>query len=51
MCVVVDCFWLDLTETQVLYDCMHYAFHHTKLPAYLKEMKVYHMVRFHSLRV
>ncbi|ESK96363.1 inositolphosphorylceramide-b c-26 hydroxylase [Moniliophthora roreri MCA 2997] len=27
----------------VLYDCMHYALHHTQLPAYLKEMKKYHL--------
>ncbi|KAI0315580.1 fatty acid-2 hydroxylase [Amylostereum chailletii] len=27
----------------VLYDCMHYAMHHTKLPSYLREMKKYHL--------
>ncbi|POW18819.1 hypothetical protein PSHT_05408 [Puccinia striiformis] len=27
----------------VLYDCTHYALHHTQLPKYLKEMKIYHM--------
>ncbi|KAF9017565.1 oxidoreductase [Hymenopellis radicata] len=27
----------------VLYDCMHYAVHHTNLPAYLKEIKKYHL--------
>ncbi|KAK7451131.1 fatty acid alpha-hydroxylase [Stygiomarasmius scandens] len=27
----------------VLYDCMHYALHHTQLPAYLREMKKYHL--------
>ncbi|KAF8873462.1 oxidoreductase [Mucidula mucida] len=27
----------------VLYDCMHYALHHTNLPAYMKEMKKYHL--------
>ncbi|KAI0314161.1 fatty acid-2 hydroxylase [Amylostereum chailletii] len=27
----------------VLYDCMHYAMHHTRLPAYLREMKKYHL--------
>ncbi|KAF5345306.1 hypothetical protein D9758_008456 [Tetrapyrgos nigripes] len=27
----------------VLYDCMHYALHHTQLPTYLKEMKKYHL--------
>ena len=25
------------------YDTMHYALHHTKLPAYIKEMKKYHL--------
>ncbi|KAJ8087261.1 fatty acid alpha-hydroxylase [Marasmius tenuissimus] len=27
----------------VLYDCMHYALHHSMLPAYMKEMKKYHL--------
>jgi len=27
----------------ILYDCMHYAMHHTKMPQYLKQMKVYHL--------
>lgn len=27
----------------VLYDCTHYALHHTQLPSYIKEMKIYHM--------
>ncbi|KAJ3712510.1 hypothetical protein C8R42DRAFT_687089 [Lentinula raphanica] len=27
----------------VLYNCMHYPLHHTQLPAYLKEMKKYHL--------
>lgn len=27
----------------VVYDTMHYALHHTKLPAYMKEMKKYHL--------
>jgi len=27
----------------VLYDCTHYALHHTQLPNYIKEMKIYHM--------
>ncbi|UZJ53459.1 hypothetical protein CBS101457_002779 [Exobasidium rhododendri] len=27
----------------VAYDVMHYALHHTKLPAYIKEMKKYHL--------
>jgi len=27
----------------ILYDTMHYALHHTKLPAYIKAQKIYHM--------
>lgn len=27
----------------VVYDCMHYALHHTKLPTYMKKMKQYHL--------
>ncbi|WFD08209.1 4-hydroxysphinganine ceramide fatty acyl 2-hydroxylase [Malassezia vespertilionis] len=27
----------------VVYDTMHYAMHHTKLPAYLREQKKYHL--------
>ncbi|KAF9518007.1 hypothetical protein BS47DRAFT_1338898 [Hydnum rufescens UP504] len=27
----------------VLYDCMHYALHHTRLPAYIREQKKYHL--------
>ena len=27
----------------VVYDCMHYALHHTKLPQYMREMKQYHL--------
>ncbi|PWZ03739.1 Inositolphosphorylceramide-B hydroxylase [Testicularia cyperi] len=27
----------------VCYDCMHYALHHTRLPAYMKQMKQYHL--------
>lgn len=25
------------------YDCMHYALHHTRMPEYMKQMKVYHL--------
>ncbi|KAJ3794006.1 hypothetical protein GGU11DRAFT_847285 [Lentinula aff. detonsa] len=32
----------------VLYDCMHYALHHTRLPAYLKEMKKYHLAHHYK---
>lgn len=27
----------------ICYDCMHYALHHTKMPQYMKQMKVYHL--------
>lgn len=27
----------------IVYDMMHYAMHHTKMPKYLKQMKVYHL--------
>lgn len=27
----------------ILYDMMHYALHHTQLPQYMREMKIYHM--------
>ncbi|KAG1815245.1 uncharacterized protein BJ212DRAFT_266635 [Suillus subaureus] len=32
----------------VLYDCMHYALHHTKLPAYLRHMKKYHLAHHYK---
>ncbi|KAJ3825197.1 hypothetical protein EV361DRAFT_891207 [Lentinula raphanica] len=32
----------------VLYDCMHYALHHSQLPAYLKEMKKYHLAHHYK---
>jgi 4-hydroxysphinganine ceramide fatty acyl 2-hydroxylase len=32
----------------ILYDCMHYALHHTKLPAYLTEMKKYHLAHHYK---
>lgn len=32
----------------VVYDCMHYALHHTKLPAYLREMKQYHLAHHYK---
>ncbi|KAI0777215.1 oxidoreductase [Trametes elegans] len=32
----------------VLYDCMHYALHHTKLPAYVREMKRYHLAHHYK---
>ena len=27
----------------IAYDCMHYALHHTRMPEYMKQMKVYHL--------
>ncbi|KAF7972148.1 hypothetical protein HWV62_11125 [Athelia sp. TMB] len=32
----------------ILYDCMHYALHHTKLPAYMREMKKYHLAHHYK---
>ncbi|KAG6855898.1 hypothetical protein H0H87_009578 [Tephrocybe sp. NHM501043] len=32
----------------ILYDCMHYALHHTRLPAYFKEMKKYHLAHHYK---
>ncbi|TBU47046.1 oxidoreductase [Dichomitus squalens] len=32
----------------VLYDVMHYALHHTRLPAYAKEMKKYHLAHHYK---
>ncbi|PFH46342.1 hypothetical protein AMATHDRAFT_70119 [Amanita thiersii Skay4041] len=32
----------------ILYDCMHYALHHTRLPAYLREMKKYHLAHHYK---
>lgn len=36
------------TVTDILYDCMHYALHHTKLPQYLAEMKKYHLAHHYK---
>ncbi|KAH7926255.1 Inositolphosphorylceramide-B hydroxylase [Leucogyrophana mollusca] len=32
----------------ILYDCMHYALHHTMLPAYLRHMKKYHLAHHYK---
>ncbi|KAH9923302.1 oxidoreductase [Amylocystis lapponica] len=32
----------------VLYDCMHYALHHTRLPAYMREQKKYHLAHHYK---
>ncbi|KIK02814.1 hypothetical protein K443DRAFT_677278 [Laccaria amethystina LaAM-08-1] len=32
----------------VLYDCMHYALHHTRLPQYMKDMKKYHLAHHYK---
>ncbi|KAF9226331.1 Inositolphosphorylceramide-B hydroxylase [Gyrodon lividus] len=32
----------------ILYDCMHYALHHTMLPAYMREMKRYHLAHHYK---
>lgn len=41
-------FRLLTTVTDILYDCMHYALHHTKLPQYLAEMKKYHLAHHYK---
>ena len=35
-------------HTDVFYDCTHYALHHTKLPAYLREVKRYHLAHHYK---
>jgi len=32
----------------VLYDCMHYALHHTRLPDYVREQKKYHLAHHYK---
>ncbi|ORX34789.1 hypothetical protein BD324DRAFT_653047 [Kockovaella imperatae] len=32
----------------MLYDCMHYALHHTRLPQYMAEMKKYHLAHHYK---
>ena len=32
----------------ILYDCMHYALHHSKLPQYMAEMKRYHLAHHYK---
>ncbi|TDL24600.1 fatty acid-2 hydroxylase [Rickenella mellea] len=32
----------------VIYDCMHYALHHTQLPQYMREMKKYHLAHHYK---
>ncbi|KAI5453627.1 fatty acid alpha-hydroxylase [Naganishia albida] len=32
----------------ILYDCMHYALHHTRLPQYMAEMKKYHLAHHYK---
>jgi len=32
----------------ILYDCMHYALHHTRLPKYLADMKRYHLAHHYK---
>ena len=35
-------------HADVFYDCTHYALHHTKLPAYLREVKKYHLAHHYK---
>ncbi|TFK49432.1 Inositolphosphorylceramide-B hydroxylase [Heliocybe sulcata] len=32
----------------ILYDCMHWALHHTRLPSYMREMKKYHLAHHYK---
>ncbi|KAH7105184.1 oxidoreductase [Auriculariales sp. MPI-PUGE-AT-0066] len=32
----------------VVYDCMHYALHHTQLPQYMRDMKKYHLAHHYK---
>ncbi|ORY34242.1 hypothetical protein BCR39DRAFT_517187 [Naematelia encephala] len=32
----------------MVYDCMHYALHHTRLPQYMAEMKKYHLAHHYK---
>jgi 4-hydroxysphinganine ceramide fatty acyl 2-hydroxylase len=32
----------------IVYDCMHYALHHTRLPQYMREMKAYHLAHHYK---
>ncbi|KZP15956.1 oxidoreductase, partial [Athelia psychrophila] len=32
----------------MLYDCMHYALHHTQLPAYMRQQKKYHLAHHYK---
>ena len=34
--------------SDVLYDCTHYALHHTKLPKYWTELKKYHLAHHYK---
>jgi len=35
----------------ILYDCMHYALHHTRLPQYMAEMKRYHLAHHYKSKL
>ena len=39
---------LTLSFVDILYDLMHYSLHHSKLPAYLREMKKYHLAHHYQ---
>lgn len=32
----------------IMYDCMHYALHHSKLPQYMRDMKKYHLAHHYK---
>lgn len=35
----------------ILYDCMHFALHHTRLPQYMAEMKRYHLAHHYKSKL
>ena len=47
-CPLVGSFCSLIDTIDVFYDCTHYALHHTKLPAYLKEVKKYHLAHHYK---
>jgi 4-hydroxysphinganine ceramide fatty acyl 2-hydroxylase len=42
------CHLTDPRSSDVLYDCMHYALHHSRLPEYMRKMKKYHLAHHYK---
>jgi 4-hydroxysphinganine ceramide fatty acyl 2-hydroxylase len=45
--VAATVFW-PTAFPDILYDCMHYALHHSRLPQYMREMKKYHLAHHYK---